>query len=161
MLPIEDELKQDEGVRRTPYQDSVGNWACGVGCDLKAHGLLGPDGRPRSMDPWTDKQINLQLDLDIDVAKALVASKLPWARNLDPIRHRVLVNMMFNMGWGDGTRGLSSFKNTLKAIAEGRYEDAARGMRSSKWFGQVKGRGERLAYRMETGRYAPPKGTRP
>ena len=49
--------------------------------------------------------------------------------------------MAFNLG---ETR-LSQFKQTLTAINEGRYADAATGMRNSLWYKQVGARAERLA----------------
>jgi lysozyme len=55
--------------------------------------------------------------------------------------------MAFNLG----VPGLLKFKNTLRAVREGRFEDAAKGMLASKWARQVKGRAVRLAQVMKTG----------
>lgn len=61
-------------------------------------------------------------------------------------RQRVLVNMAFNLGM----TGLLGFKTTLLAMEQGRYEDAARMLRS-RWAGQVGVRAERLSEMMRTG----------
>ena len=45
----------------------------------------------------------------------------------------VLLDMVFNMGWGDGLRGLSSFRAMLPAIHAGQYEYAARLLLRSKY----------------------------
>ena len=56
-------------------------------------------------------------------------------------------DMAFNMGYR-----VLQFKNTMKAVEEGRYEDAAKGMLASKWAKQTKSRAVRLAEMMKTGR---------
>jgi lysozyme len=55
--------------------------------------------------------------------------------------------MAFNLG----IKKLMEFKNTLKAMSEGRYADAADGMRKSLWAKQVGKRAERLIHIMENG----------
>lgn len=58
----------------------------------------------------------------------------------------VLINMAFNLGY----QRLGQFVNTLRAVREKRYQDAARGMRASLWFRQVGSRAVELSDRMET-----------
>jgi lysozyme len=50
-----------------------------------------------------------------------------------------------------GLAGLLQFTNTLAAVREGRYEDAASGMLTSLWARQVGPRATRLAEMMRTG----------
>ncbi len=45
------------------------------------------------------------------------------------------------------------FKNTLRAMREGRYKDAADGMAASAWYHQVKGRARELVEQMLTGKW--------
>ncbi len=53
---------------------------------------------------------------------------------------RVLVNMAFNLG----RSRLGKFKNLITAVNEGNYSKAADEMVDSKWYRQVKRRGEEL-----------------
>lgn len=54
---------------------------------------------------------------------------------------RVCVNMAFNLG----RSRLSKFKNMITAVNEGNYPKASDEMIDSKWYRQVKRRGEELA----------------
>jgi lysozyme len=49
---------------------------------------------------------------DVAKAEALFDAHAPWWRSLNDARQDVMVNLCFNMGWGDGSHGLSSFRNT-------------------------------------------------
>ena len=68
--------------------------------------------------------------------------------DLDHVRRLVLIDMLFNLG----PKGVRGFKNTLKYIQEGNYEQAASNMLKSKWASQVKSRADILARQMKTGR---------
>lgn len=128
------ELKRDEGVRLKPYTDTVGKLTIGVGRNLSDVGI-------------TEAESTVLLQNDIQRTIAQLDSSLPWWRNLNPVRQRVLINMAFNMGMV----GLLTFKNTLSAMQNGSYTAAAAGMLASKWATQVGARAERLADMMRTG----------
>lgn len=132
------ELSRDEGRRPMIYKDSVGLITGGV-------------GRCLSMVPFSDDEIDLMLSNDIDRAADRLDAGAPWWRKLDPVRRRVMLNMCFNMGWGDGSHGLSAFKNTLAAIQGARWDEAAMGMLNSAWARQVGARAQRLAAMMRVG----------
>src|SRR5579864_3017007 len=102
---LADDIKQDEGCRTVAYQDTLGIWTIGVG---HAHVQEG--------DVWTLDQCDAQLATDIGHAEDLLDANAPWWRTLDDARQDVMVNLCFNMGWGNGASGLSSFKNTLRFI---------------------------------------------
>lgn len=130
-------LKIDEGLRLNAYRDTVGVWTVGYG---HAH-----------VDPgtvWTRAMAEHVLIDDVRSHNAKLYARAPWIKDLDPVRRRVLENMAFNLG----IDGLLGFKNTLRAVQDGRYDDAANGMLASKWSRQVKGRAVRLAQEMRTGR---------
>lgn len=131
------ELRRDEGVVRHAYQDSLGWWTIGVGRLID----------PRKGGGLSDAEIDLLLANDVARVEAELDRRLPWWRTLDPARRRVLVNMAFNLGVG----GLLGFRNTLRAVREGRWEDAAEGMLQSKWARQVGARATRLAAVMRGG----------
>lgn len=124
------QLLRDEGIRLKPYTDTVGKLTIGVGRNLTDVGIS------------RDEALYL-LQADIQTATRLLDTELPWWRELSPPRGRVLVNMAFNLGYR-----LLTFKNTLKAVREGRWEDAYEGMIASKWAAQVGKRAYRLAIQM-------------
>lgn len=137
------DLKRDEGLRLTAYLDTVGVWTVGYGHAHVAPGTV-----------WTQEKAEAQLIEDVREHNAKLAEALPWINDLDPVRRRVLQNMAFNLGIGKpgAGNGLLGFRNTLEFIRTGQYDRAADGMLASKWAKQVKGRAQRLATQMRTGR---------
>ncbi len=153
------ELKRDEGwVVNKTYRCTVGKLSSGAGRNLDDVGLSAAEClqfnttlaevRRKGL---TAAQAEVCLDNDIDRSMRDLDEYLPWWRTLDPVRQRVLVNMCFNMGIGNGRNGLTSFRNTLRYIKEGNYSHAADNMLASKWAGQVGNRAKRLAELMRLG----------
>jgi len=138
---MKDELKKqltrDEGVVEHAYQDHLGYWTIGVGrlVDKRKGGKLRPS------------EIDFLLENDIADRIAALTAKLPWFTKLDEARQGVLVNMSFQMG----VLGLLGFKNTLKMVETGQYENAANGMLQSLWARQTPERAKRLSEQMRTG----------
>jgi lysozyme len=132
------ELERDEGLRTKAYRDTVGKLTIGIGRNLDDVGLR--DGEPQFL-----------LSNDVDVVIGELDRDLAWWRSLSPNRQRVMINMCFNMGIGNNTRGLLSFKNTLANIRSGEYDNASKGMLSSRWAAQVGQRANRLAKIMRDG----------
>lgn len=137
------QLKGDEGVKRSAYQDHLGFWTIGVGrlIDARKGGGLRP------------VEIDFLLSNDIEDRVRALNAKLPWFFTLDEARQGVLVAMAFQMG----TDGLMAFANTLKLVAAGKYAEAADNMLLSLWAKQTPARAQRLAEQMRTGewQYAP------
>ncbi|MBB3910116.1 glycoside hydrolase family protein [Sphingomonas desiccabilis] len=153
------ELKRDEGwVLKRTYRCTENKLSAGCGRNLDDVGLS-----PAELDLFgvtlayvrrnglTAAQAEVCLDNDIDRSIADLDRRLPWWRQLDPVRQRVLVNMCFNMGIGNSSKGLLSFRNTLQLIRDGNYQSAARNMLVSKWARQVGKRADRLAELMRLG----------
>ena len=136
------ELRRDEGVMRSPYNDTMGIPTVGVGHNLRAKPL--PDGWKY---PLNDVQVDSLLDDDLEDVFHDLGRNLPWWTDLNDVRQRVLANMAFNLGIGE----LLGFRNTLIAMRQGKYDAAADGMLNSVWAAQVKGRATRLADRMRKG----------
>ena len=128
------QLYLDEGKRNSMYLDSVGVATIGVGHNLKDR-------------PISDKAVEQILSDDIDIAEKDARRLLPNFDSLSPVRQAVVINLSFNLGHAR----LAGFVNTLKAINQGRYEDAAAGMLASKWATQVGARAKRLADAMRIG----------
>lgn len=131
------ELVKDEGKVKHAYQDSLGYWTIGVGrlIDKRLGGGL------------SDDEINYLLNNDVEEAH-ITAQK--FVKNFDDLtsnRKAVILHLAFNLGYTK----LAKFVNTLKAVNEGRWEDAARGMENSLWYRQVGNRSKRLVKLMREG----------
>ena len=99
---------------------------------------------------WTDAQIDSALDVDMAEAIEAAARTFPWFHTLNEPRQAVLVGMIFQMGLA----GTLKFVNTLEDMSEGRWLDAANGIRSSKWAKQTKMRARLLAVQLQSGSWA-------
>lgn len=131
------ELRRDEGCVPHVYPDHLGFATIGVGrlVDERRGGGL------------SDDEIDYLLRNDVAKVKRQLDEHLPWWRELDAIRQRVLCNMAFQLG----INGLLGFRNTLAAVKAHDWERAALGMMSSKWATQTPARAQRLAKMMRTG----------
>jgi len=132
------QLVIDEGLRLKPYHCTAGKLTIGVGRNLDDVGI-------------TKAEAMMLLASDIERVETELDRVLPWWRGMSDKRQQVLANMCFNMGIGNSTCGLLSFRNTLAAMQRGDYKAAARGMLDSAWARQVGDRSERLAKMMEQG----------
>ena len=130
-VTILEQLKRDEGVRHTAYQDTHGVWTVGVGHNLRV--------------PLSDTAIEQILADDL-LAVDTACRALPVWYQLSPARQGVLLNMAFNVGFD----GLLRFQKMFAALRSGDYERAAVEMRDSLWARQVGARADRLAKQMET-----------
>ena len=134
------QLRRDEGIKATAYQDHLGYWTIGVGRLIDSR-KPGAGLRPDEIDYLLRNDIN-------DRVQALTKS-LPWFDLLDEARRGVMINMAFQLG----TAGLLGFKSTLALIAAGKYAEAAEQMLKSKWATQTPARAKRLSEQMKTGEW--------
>ncbi|MCW3701469.1 glycoside hydrolase family protein [Burkholderia cenocepacia] len=132
-VKLKAELTLDEGRRGRIYVDTVGKVSGGIGRNLTDKG-------------FRDNEIDLMYQNDVTETEAWLDRNLPWWRQLDPVRQRVMMNMAFNM-----QGRLLTFVNTLAAMKRGDYAAAADGMLASKWATQVGARATRLANMMRSG----------
>ena len=154
---LERELVRDEGLRLKVYRCTAGKLTIGVGRNLDDVGIRADETRTLGITlasvvrlGLTREQAMVLLRHDIDACERDLDRALPWWRQLDAVRQRVLLNMAFNLGI---TR-LLGFRNTLRFMAAGDYVAAANGMTASLWARQVKARATRLVAMMRTGRTA-------
>lgn len=138
-MNLREQLRELEGVVDHAYQDHLGFWTIGVGrlIDKRKGGRL------------TDDEMSYLLENDIREKSEELFTVLPWARDLNEPREAVLIGMAFQMG----TKGLLAFKNTLRAVQEGRWKDAKQGMLRSLWAQQTPERAKRMAEQMLTGEW--------
>ena len=131
---LKKQLKRHEGFRKHPYKDTEGISTVGYGRNLDAVGISRAEAR-------------VLLENDIATAEAECFKRLPFFQDLDDIRQGVMVNMMFNLGWGK----LKGFKLMLAALEDGDFELAAAEALDSRWHRQVKGRAVELEEQMKKG----------
>lgn len=131
-------ISAHEGRVPHAYVDSEGYLTIGIGhlIDERKGGRL------------PDEIIDALFEYDLRTHTSELFAFLPWARELDPVRQAVLVDMYFNL-----RRGLLGFKETLRHFEAGNWEAAAAAMLDSKWATQVKTRATRLAAMVRTGEW--------
>jgi len=117
-----------------PYKCSAGFLTIGVGRNIEERGL-------------TDDEIDYILNNDVNIATDELVRTFDWYADLDEVRQRVVIDMVFNLGMPR----FKQFKNMIQALDEGNYEEASIQMMDSRWASQVGQRSERLRNMMESG----------
>ena len=133
------EIKRHEGEVLEVYLDSLGLKTLGVGHLLQPHDPeyeweVGTSVSQEVVDKYFKDDFDKHLKEAIDIVTEDVFKNLP-----DAIQH-VLVNMCFNLG----AARLKKFRNMLFALHCSDWEEMARQMEDSKWFGQVGRRSKEL-----------------
>ena len=130
---LAEELKRDEGFRECVYKCSAGKLTVGYGHNIEDNPM---------------PELIAEKLLHHDIAGALAdCERFDWFFELDGVRQRVIVNMVFNIG----ANGVSKFKKMIAAIEEKRYSLAASEMLDSRWANQVGRRALRLSDMMHKG----------
>lgn len=144
------ELAQDEGVRSSPYRDSMGNWTIGIGHYIGNSSSLAKFKQLHTI-PMTVPGVLALWANDLGTVFHALNVNAFWWSDIDPVRRRVLLNMCFNLGWGDGSHGLSTFKTFLTLVEHNAFGAAADDMLRTAWAHQVGDRAVRLSVMMRTG----------
>lgn len=134
------DLTRDEALIQRPYFD-----CCGKPfrrCQCKPQGKLtigiGRNIEDNGITPGEAQQL---CENDVRKVEAELDVRVPWWRNMSEPRQRALANMCFNLGWPK----LSEFRQTLRLLNAGRYDEAADECLKSKWAQQVGERAQRIA----------------
>ena len=138
-------LKDEEGFRAFLYDDATG-LPIKRGSIVKGNPTIGY-GWNVTTSPMSESEASMVLGNRIVLAAKDAASLVPNWVTLNETRQDVLIDMAFNLG----RNGLFAFKNMLRAVNEGRYDEAADEMMDSAWFIQVGKRGPLLVDRMRSG----------
>lgn len=138
-MNIIDQLRREEGSVPHAYQDHLGFWTIGVGrlIDKRKGGGL------------SDEEISYLLKNDVDRIATKLRKELTFFEKLNEPRQAVLIGMAFQMG----IAGLLEFKQTLRAVEDERWHDAAAQMLRSKWASQTPKRAHRMSRQMDTGEW--------
>ena len=131
---LSDRLKEKEGLRLKPYQDTVGVWTIGYGHNLQ-----------RGISKAAAEYIFAE-DLYDSIREAW---KWPSFHRLDDVRKAAFVEMVFNMGMPR----LLTFKKMLGALASAEYDRAAAEALDSKWAFQVGHRANEIAEMFRMGEW--------
>lgn len=145
-------LRLEEGWRSKPYLCTEKYPTVGFGF------RIGPQGADitlyqftlpvRAGEAWLDSLI---ANLEVEMRRVPQLAMALQTCADDPARIAVLQSMAYQMG----VQGLAAFKNTLQAVIERRWNDAAAGMLNSRWARQTPDRAKRHAQQMRTGIWAP------
>lgn len=138
------ELSFDEGRKLIVYKDLVGIPTVGIGFNLKANKTFPIIGRTISKigERITDKECNQLFQWSVENVALTPIEKylLDGYNTLSDVRKRALINLCFNMG----INTLLDFKNSLYYLFKGEYSQSADNFKQSKWYRQVKSRGDRI-----------------
>lgn len=131
------QVRAEENYSRLPYKDTRGFLTIGVG---------------RAIDPAvrgsgiSEPEAMFMLGNDLRGALAY-ASNFPWWETLDPVRKRVIAQMLFQLGLPH----FLEFKDLQRALTMGHWSVASQAMLDSKWALETPERVQRLSHRMATG----------
>jgi lysozyme len=130
-------ITRHEGMRLSPYKDSVGKLTIGVGHNLDDV-------------PITENAALAILGDDVARVVLQVKGALSFFDSLTEPRQAVLLDMAFNMGLG----GLLQFHHFLANLQDGQYGLASQDMLNSEWARQVGQRATELAKMMQSGAWS-------
>jgi lysozyme len=132
---LKDMLIRHEGLRLTPYNDSLGVLTIGVGRNLRDVGI-------------SRSEADILLQNDIDRAEDDANHHFYWFYALDNARQVVVLSMIFNLG----ISRFSLFSKTINYIAVQKYREASEEMLKSSWAKQVGQRAIELSMIMQNGK---------
>lgn len=148
-------LIADEGIKLVPYICTGGYWTIGVG-----HKITGLNGQAPKGIRWTLEQALEQLKSDIieHWIEVLRLFGFDFVASLPTGRKLALLTLMYTLG----SPKLRTFHQTIPAIKEGRWEEAARLLLQTKWARDVDphqregiGRDDRISRMLLTGEVDP------
>jgi lysozyme len=130
------ELLRDEGFVPHAYQDSLGYWTIGIGrlIDKRKGGGI------------SRMEADFLKFNDIAYGRLALDAKIPWWRELDPVRQRAVQNMAFQLGTGDMGGA------TFNLIRDGKYAEASDRLKTWKWARQTPARAGRVIKMIRTGK---------
>jgi GH24 family phage-related lysozyme (muramidase) len=141
-------LIRHEGYRFLAYLCPADHWSIGVGHNLDAKPLKGDMHTFYALYGYiTESMLERLFNEDVEEAINGCRALYPAFDDFRIRRQNALTDFLFNVGVGTAR----TFKTTNRAINEGRWQDAANGLRNSKYYKQVKGRGETIARMIEEG----------
>ena len=137
MKELIDQLKRHEGVRTHVYLCPAGFETIGVGRNISESGL-----------GLTEDEIEYLLINDIKRCNQELTNNFKWYLELNRARQYAMVNLCFNLGLPT----LFKFKNALKSMEAGLFDEAADHFLDSRWARQVGDRAIEITSTIRTGK---------
>ncbi len=138
------QIAVDEGIRSTPYRDTMGIWTAGIGHNLEAHGAAWSEiaGWLRTGIP--DTLIKEWFSEDIGAAVTCCGQVFEGFAGFPDEAQRILVNMAFDLMYE-----LWEWKHLRSCVAAANWKGAALSILQSRFATQGPKRAARLAARMQ------------
>lgn len=151
---LETVLIYDEGMKLSPYKDTLGNWTIAVGY------FIGKNLEDFCISEKVARVMLYQkINESIEIAIRIFGEQ--FIDSLTCARKAAILSLIFNMGEGDEFHGFRSFKKTIEAIKRHDWDMVCENLEVSKWARQVdpkqvsgKGRDDRIIYMFKTGEYS-------
>jgi lysozyme len=138
------QLKRDEGIRLTLYDDADGARLVS-GSAIKGNPTIGI-GRNVAGDGISEAEAEQLCLNDVQQRESLIVKSLPFTARLDPVRFAVLVNLAFA-----GVHRLMEFRDTIACLERGDFAGTAAQILNSKLAKEWGARAQRLALQMKSG----------
>lgn len=132
LLSITNQLVKHEGMKTELYKCTANKLTIGVGRNLEDRGI-------------TEKEAMYLLNNDINEVHNKLQFEYKFYDELDDTRQEILINMAFQLG----IKGLSKFKQTIEHIRNKDYVKASEEMLNSKWAFQTPNRAKELSNLMK------------
>ena len=132
-MTLKQRIRDHEGFRLEPYEDSEGILTVGYGRNLRDV-------------PFTRAEVELMFDTDFRRAVQGVEN-FTFVEHLNEVRKGVVIEMVFQMG----PAGVGKFRKFRGACMRHDWETAALEMLDSRWAKQTPERAKRLAHIFERG----------
>lgn len=133
-------IRRHEGLRLTAYRDTVGKLTIGYGFNLDAGdakpicGVLKLDYEAiRNGSEITEAQADAILDLQLGMVNAQAKTLFPNFQTMPADVQSVVQDLIFNLGLA----GFLKFHDTIAALKDSDYQQAAQGLTDSLWFHQT------------------------
>lgn len=141
-------IAENEGRRNRVYPDTKGIPTIGIGFNLNrsdASSRLQSVGADydqvrKGKVSLTDRQVDALFEQDLSTAQNAARSFLPNIQTYPPGIQIALTDLAFNLGG----QGLANFHNFQRSLSNRNFEQAAKDLRNSRWYGQVGNRAERV-----------------
>jgi lysozyme len=137
MKELIEQLKRHEGVKTHVYLCPAGFETIGVGRNISESGL-----------GLTEDEIEYLLNNDIKRCSQELSDNFKWYLELNRARQYAMINLCFNLGLPT----LLKFKNALKSMEAGLFDEAADHFLDSRWARQVGGRAVEVTSTIRTGK---------
>ena len=137
MKELIEQLKRHEGVKTHVYLCPAGFETIGVGRNISESGL-----------GLTEDEIEYLLNNDIKRCSQELSDNFKWYLELNRARQYAMINLCFNLGLPT----LLKFKNALKSMEAGLFDEAADHFLDSRWARQVGDRATEVTSIIRTGK---------